>query len=133
MTALDSIAEPRVRFVGPLDQFMWDRKMVAHLFGFDYCWEVYKPEPLRTWGYYVLPVLFGDRVVARVDPWCRNGVLEFKSWHWEPGEPSSPLFWDAFDEALIRFMAYCGAKSVKCERTVDKAVKEAAKRAGRAA
>ncbi|WP_173877800.1 DNA glycosylase AlkZ-like family protein, partial [Pseudomonas sp. FW305-17] len=49
----------RAIILGPLDQFMWDRKMVAHLFDFDYIWEIYTPEVKRRWGYYVLPILFG--------------------------------------------------------------------------
>ncbi|HWA82433.1 MAG TPA: crosslink repair DNA glycosylase YcaQ family protein, partial [Fimbriimonadaceae bacterium] len=47
--------EPKVVFVAPLDPLMWDRKMTAQFFDFDYVWEVYVPEPKRRWGYYVLP------------------------------------------------------------------------------
>ena len=59
--------DPGVVFLAPLDQFMWDRKMIAHLFDFDYVWEVYVPEAKRRWGYYVLPILFGDSLVARAE------------------------------------------------------------------
>src|SRR5436190_3673004 len=81
--------EPRVVFVAPLDQFMWDRKMIGHLFGFEYTWEIYVPEAKRRWGYYVLPVLFGDSIVARVEFYCREGVLEMRRWYAEPGAPQA--------------------------------------------
>src|SRR5436190_17801839 len=79
--------KPRVVFVAPLDQFMWDRKMIAHLFNFDYTWEIYTPEAKRKWGYYVLPVLFGDALVARAEFWARDGILELREWHFEDGDP----------------------------------------------
>jgi uncharacterized protein len=104
--------EPEVRFIGPLDQLMWDRKMVAHLYGFDYVWEIYTPEAKRKWGYYVLPVLYGDKIVARVEFWCRDGILEIRRWHEEAGA-IGPEFWGHFEPALRRFMAYCGAMTVQ--------------------
>ncbi len=105
--------EPRVIFVAPLDQLMWDRKMVAHLFGFDYAWEIYMPESKRRWGYYVLPVLFGDELVARVEFWSRDGVLEIRRWHQEKELDAG--FFEAFERALRQFMAYCGANRVQVE------------------
>ena len=104
--------EPEVRFIAPLDQFMWDRKMVAHLFDFDYVWEIYTPEAKRRWGYYVLPVMYGDRLVARIEFWCRDGVLDIRQWHEEDSDLDSS-FWDAFEVAMRRFMAYCGAKVLR--------------------
>lgn len=109
--------EPRVVFVAPLDPFMWDRKMIAHLFGFDYVWEIYVPEAKRKWGYYVLPILFGDAFVGRAEFWARKGRLEIRRWHWE-SEPAA-AFWPALEEALRRFMAYCGATCVEVESGLD--------------
>lgn len=114
-----------VRFLAPLDQLMWNRPMIRHVFGFDYLWEVYVPEPKRRWGYYVLPVLFGDKFVARVDVWCRSGVLEFRSWHWEQGRVPV-AFWPAFEKALRRFMDYAGAGDMTFGGGVDAKVKEVA-------
>jgi len=114
--------EPRVVFIGPLDPFLWDRKMTAHLFGFDYVWEIYVPEPKRRWGYYVLPILYGDRLVARAEFWCRNGVLEVREWHTEP-DPD-PAFWPALQEGLQRFLGYCNAGEVVAREKVDPKVKE---------
>lgn len=103
--------EPGVTFVAPLDQLMWDRKMIAHLFGFDYTWEIYTPEAKRRWGYYVLPVRHGDALVARAEFFARAGVLELRRWHDEPGS-DAPAFRAALEAALRDLMAYCGARTL---------------------
>jgi uncharacterized protein YcaQ len=120
--------EPRVVFVAPLDQFVWDRKMIAHLFGFDYKWEIYVPEAKRRWGYYVLPVLFGDRLVARAEFWCRGGVLEIRRWHFEPGDPGQGFF-DALGVALRDFAHYGSALRIESDPSVDSKVRDVAARA----
>ena len=56
-----------VRILGPLDALVWDRALVRDAFGFDYVWEIYKPEPQRVWGYYVCPVLADGRLVGRLE------------------------------------------------------------------
>lgn len=109
---LDEPSLPKeVRFVAPLDQLMWDRKLVQHVFGFDYIWEIYVPESKRKWGYYVLPILFGDELVARIEFHCRNGVLEVRQWYEE--RELGTDFWEAFEPALKRFMSYCSAERVE--------------------
>ena len=59
---------PGAAFLAPLDPFAWDRDLLRSLYDFDYVWEVYVPEKKRRWGYYVLPILFGDRLVGRIEP-----------------------------------------------------------------
>jgi len=118
--------EPRVTFIAPLDQFMWDRKLIAHLFGFDYTWEIYMPEAKRRWGYYVLPVLFGDALVARVEFWCRDGVLEIRRWHFEPGDPG-PKFFAELERTLREFMGYCSATQVVVGDDIDPRVRDLAR------
>jgi len=54
-------------FVAPLDNFMWDRDRLLDLFSFHYRWEVYTPPGKRSYGYYVLPVLYGDNLVGRIE------------------------------------------------------------------
>ena len=117
--------EPRVVFVAPLDPFVWDRKMVAHLFGFDYVWEINVPEVKRRWGYYVLPVLYGDALVGRVEFWCRDGVVEMRRWHSEPGAPNRG-FEGAFKRALKGFMRYCSAKSIVVADGIDPGIRDLA-------
>jgi hypothetical protein len=117
--------EPRVAFIAPLDQFMWDRKMIAHIFGFDYVWEIYVPEAKRRWGYYVLPVLFGNALVARAEFWCRKGVLELRRWHFEPGDPGR-MFFSEFERSLGEFMTYCSATRIGVEEDIDPKIRDQA-------
>jgi len=46
---------------------LWDRKLINLLFNFEYKWEVYTPECQRKYGYYVLPMLYGDRFIGRIE------------------------------------------------------------------
>jgi uncharacterized protein YcaQ len=57
-----------VALLAPLDPLVWDRELLRQLFDFDYVWEVYTPEKSRKHGYYVLPLLWGDRLVGRIEP-----------------------------------------------------------------
>ncbi len=63
-TADPATLTPGVSFLAPLDPLVWDRRQLRDLWDFDYLWEVYVPEAKRKWGYYVLPILFGDRFVG---------------------------------------------------------------------
>lgn len=115
--------EPRAIFLAPLDQFMWDRKMIAHVFGFDYTWEIYTPLKKRKWGYYVLPVLFGDELVARAEFWNRDGVLEVREWHFEESAPS-PAFWPMLEQAAREFMHYGSANATAVRPHIDPKVRD---------
>jgi uncharacterized protein YcaQ len=71
----------------PFDNLMWDRPFLRRLFGFDHLIEVYKREHEREYGYYVLPLLLGDRLVGRADLKAvrARGVLQIKRFTPEPG------------------------------------------------
>ncbi|HEX5588722.1 MAG TPA: crosslink repair DNA glycosylase YcaQ family protein [Candidatus Limnocylindrales bacterium] len=92
--------DPGVAFLAPLDPFCWDRDLLRRLFDFDYVWEVYVPATKRRWGYYVLPLLYGDRLVGRIEPRIerRAGVLRIAGLWWEAG--FDPLEVDGFAAAL---------------------------------
>jgi uncharacterized protein YcaQ len=104
--------KPQVVILAPLDNLMWPRQFIERLFGFKYRWEVYKPVNERQYGYYVLPVLFGDRFVARFDAKLDriDHTLHVLSWHWEPGESSTAEFLTALREALTHFCEFLGAE-----------------------
>ncbi len=119
---LSSLAE-KVIFVAPLDQLLWDRKMIAHTFDFEYAWEIYVPGAKRRWGYYVLPVLFGNDLVARVEFWCREGTLEIRRWHFE-AENLPAKFYEALKQSLQDFMRYCSATRVVADVSIDARIKD---------
>ena len=98
------------RFIAPLDNLIWDRDMIRELFGFTYSWEVYTPAVKRKYGYYVLPVLYKNRFVARFEPERNTGKepLRIKNWWWEPDTVVTDDLLEAVWEALRRFSAYLG-------------------------
>ena len=83
----DACAASAAVLLSPFDNLMWDRPFVRLLFGFEHVIEVYKRAPERIYGYYVLPLLVGDRFVGRADLKAdrRSGALEIKRFTAEPG------------------------------------------------
>jgi uncharacterized protein YcaQ len=118
---LDLLAAPpepasSVTFLAPLDPLMWDRQLLKPLYGFDYIWEVYVPEAKRRWGYYVLPILFRDRLVGRFEPHIdrAGGRVDVLGAWWEDGfDPRREQgFVEAMREALRAYLAFAGASRV---------------------
>ena len=120
----EPLPTPRVVFLGPLDSLLWDRKSVLQIFGFDYVWEVYKPAEQRKWGYYVLPVFFGDRFIARMDSRLENDTLTISRWWWEPHVTRNPDLLDAIARAIENFLHYLSADRVFYGENVDALVKQ---------
>jgi uncharacterized protein len=106
----------RAALIAPLDNLMWDLKLVEMLFGFRYAWEVYKPAEKRDYGYYVLPVLYGDRFVARIDPAFDRAsrILTVKNWWWEKEvNKSDELMLAALGDCLTDFATYLDANEIR--------------------
>jgi uncharacterized protein YcaQ len=111
---LDPSAPDEVSFIAPLDDIL-HRQRAKLVFGFEYLWEVYKPAPQRRWGYYTLPVLWQDRLVARIDPKLdrKSGTLGIGGfWVEDEATLSDPAFVEAFARGLTRFARYCDAASL---------------------
>ncbi len=114
---------PRVIFLGPLDSILWDRKALLQLFDFDYAWEVYKPAEQRRWGYYVLPIFYGDRFIARLDSRLEKGVWNILRWWWETDVVPDIEMLDALRLATSDFLQYLGANAVRVEEGVETAAR----------
>jgi hypothetical protein len=113
-------AEAGVAFLAPLDPLCWDRDLLRRLFGFDYIWEVYVPAAKRRWGYYVLPLLYGDRLVGRIEPRIdrRAGTLRIVGLWWEAGfDPlGEPGFVPALVDALRAHRDFANLRSITLPR-----------------
>jgi uncharacterized protein YcaQ len=91
---------PTVAFVAPFDSLLWDTALVASLFDFEYVWEGFFPPAKRGWGWYVLPIVFGDRLVGRIEPRIdveSSAVRVLDVW-WEDG--FAPGHADEFVDAM---------------------------------
>ena len=107
---------PSVAFIAPFDSLLWDTALLASLFEFEYVWEgFFKPEK-RRWGYYVLPITFGDRFVGRIEPRIdrERARVEVLGVWWEEGfTPSRTVgFVDAMRDALRAYLRFAGAVRV---------------------
>ncbi len=107
-------------FLGPLDNFLWNRKKNGWLFDFEYIWEVYKPKAQRKYGYYVLPVIYGDRFVARCDPAFdkKTRHLTLNNWWWETSIEPGQAMQSALETALGDFIRYLDAESFSLGETL---------------
>ncbi|HZC73103.1 MAG TPA: crosslink repair DNA glycosylase YcaQ family protein [Jatrophihabitans sp.] len=108
---------PSVAFIAPFDAFLWDTNLLASLFEFSYVWEGFFPPAKRRWGYYVLPICFGDRLVGRIEPRIdrdRARVEVLGLW-WEDGfaPRRADGFVDAMRDALRAYLRFAGADQLE--------------------
>ena len=110
--------KPRMSFIAPLDPLMWDKALILALFDFRYSWEIYTPAAKRKYGYYTLPVLFGDRFVGRIEavPDRKNGILEVKGIWLEPGIRKTVKLNKALERTLAGFAKFNGCTTVDSSR-----------------
>lgn len=119
---LQSTPNPGAAFIAPLDNLLWDRKSLKKLFDFSYMWEVYKPVKKREYGYYVLPVLFGDQFVGRFDPAFdkKTGQLTIQDWWWEEGVILDQDLANALRDCMKDFLAYLDASELAYSKSLLK-------------
>ena len=111
---LDTTTETEVTLLAPLE-IVSARGRSSWLFDFEYIWEVYKPAAARRWGYYTLPILYGDRLVARLDPRLDRATqtLHILGYWPEPDAiEDATAFAEALAHGLARFAQFLGARSV---------------------
>lgn len=103
------------RFIAPLDNIMWDRAFLEKIFGFSYRWEVYTPAAKRKYGYYVIPVLYQNKFVARFEPESvsKTGAFCIKNWWWEADIKPNEIMLESIFHELDRFAHFLGTESSK--------------------
>ena len=105
--------DDKLRFLAPFDPVVWDRPLLGALFGFDYVWDLFFPPAKRRFGWYVLPILFRDRFVGRIEPRIEreDGRVQLLGLWWEDGfaPRRAEGFVDAMREALGAYLRFAGA------------------------
>jgi uncharacterized protein YcaQ len=104
---------PSVAFVPPFDPIVWDRRLLGSLFEFEYVWELFVPPAKRRWGWYVLPTVFRDRFVGRIEPRIDRAEarVEVLGVWWEDGfaPRRTDGFVDAMRDALRAYLGFADA------------------------
>jgi uncharacterized protein YcaQ len=106
----DGAVPTRLTFLSPFDRLIHDRDRTERLFGFYYRLEMYVPKAKREYGYYVLPILRGDRLVGRIEPVVdrKRRALSVKGVWWEPGVKPASL-----ERPLRELAAFVGADTIE--------------------
>jgi uncharacterized protein YcaQ len=112
LAALDEPWQPRTTLLGPFDPLIADRERTESLFGMRFRLEIYVPAAKREYGYYVLPILHGDRLIGRIDPVLdrKRRVLTVNAVHAEPKAPAAA--WRSIRAAIGELAAWIGADDV---------------------
>ena len=122
-TQLESIprrgGSPHLRLLSPFDNSLIQRQRVQRLFGFEYQLECYVPAERRRYGYYVLPILWGDRLVGRLDPQAdrRHGILHLHGLWLEEALPED--FFAALAQALRDLATPNGCGEIRLAPSIE--------------
>ena len=112
---LSGQASPRARleFLAPLDPMLWDRKLIEAVWGYQYSWEIYTPVSKRKYGYYVLPILWGDRLIGRIEPKAdrKAKTLTVQNLWLEPGIRPTKKLSGQIDRAVQRLAKFNDCES----------------------
>ena len=96
---------------------LWDTKLLASLFDFEFVWEGFFKAEKRRWGYYVLPIVFGDRFVGRIEPRIERdeGVVQILGLWWQDGfaPRRADGFVDTMRDALCAYLRFAGAERIE--------------------
>ena len=113
----DDDCPTRLEFIAPLDNLMWDRRLIKALFGFEYTWEIYTPLAKRKYGYYVLPVLYGLDFIGRIEIICdrKKRSMRVRGLWLESGFIPTDDFKICLSQALERFRIFNTMKDIIIE------------------
>ncbi len=98
----------RLEFLAPLDPMLWDRKLIEAIWDYQYSWEIYTPAIKRKYGYYVLPMLYGDRLIGRIEPKAdkKTGTLTIQNIWFEPGIHQTRKLSASIEKAIQRLTKF---------------------------
>ena len=104
--------KPRMSFIAPLDPLMWDKALIKAIFDYTYSWEIYTPAVKRKYGYYTLPIVYGDRFVGRIEvvPDKSTELLMVKGLWWESDIRVTKKLTTALEQTLKRFARFNNCK-----------------------
>jgi Uncharacterized protein conserved in bacteria len=104
----------RCELIAPLDNLIWDRKLIHQLFGFDYTWEIYTPVHKRKYGYYVLPLLYGESFIGRVEVIAerKTRMLVVKNIWYEAGVKHTKKLQTDLHDCFRRFASFNGCEKI---------------------
>ncbi len=108
--------------IAPLDNLIWDRKLISGIFDFEYKWEVYTPAKDRKYGYYVLPIIYNDRFIGRCEPIIdrKSKVLLINNWWWEKDIKINQGMTDALIRCFTDFASFLNARNISISSTLNK-------------
>ena len=106
--------QPRTVLLSPFDNLICNRQRSRDLFDFDFTIEIYVPKHKRKYGYYVLPILHGDRLIGRIDPFMDRaaGRLKVNAVYAEPSAPATRVTAKAVAAAIQDLAAFLGATAI---------------------
>jgi len=109
--------KPRMSLIAPLDPMLWDKALLLALWDFKYSWEIYTPASKRKYGYYTLPIVYGDRFAGRIEavPDRKEGILQVKGLWWEPEIRHTKAMRSALERTLGAFAKFNNCKTVENE------------------
>ena len=105
---------PRLEFLAPLDPMLWDRKLIEAIWDYQYSWEIYTPAVKRRYGYYVLPILYGQEFIGRIEAAAdrKAAALQVRNIWFEPGVRQTKKMNTALDAAVSRLARFNECKTV---------------------
>ena len=106
--------KPRLEFLAPLDPMLWDRKLIEAIWDYQYSWEIYTPAEKRKFGYYVLPMVYGEKMAGRIEAAAdrKAETLVVKNVWYEEGVRQTKKLDAAVDAAVGRLARFNGCSRI---------------------
>ena len=115
LTEPSDFNERTIRLLSPLDNLLWDRKLIAAIFHFTCKWEYNTPPEQREFGAYVLPLLKGSAFAGRIEPVFDSGCLQVRAFWPEKGFTGDNRFWWSVEDEVYRLCRFLGGSQVRWE------------------